>query len=80
MPKTHVADEAEYWEKLKEKLGEEVREFCDVENVEELADIFEVLDVIIEHKRFDRNEIETVKGRKAEERGRFRERIILEES
>jgi predicted house-cleaning noncanonical NTP pyrophosphatase (MazG superfamily) len=40
--KTHIANEEEYWEKLKEKLNEEVQEFIKEDTKEELADILEV--------------------------------------
>ena len=79
-PVTHIADDAEYGEKLKEKLVEEVEEFKRDESPEELADILEVLDAIVEHKGFDRKEIEKVKEAKAQQRGRFKDRIILDES
>ena len=77
---THIADEVEYAQKLREKLLEEVREFQDAETVDELADILEVLDAIIDFKKFDREEVQRVKSKKAEERGAFRERIVLDES
>ncbi len=80
MPITHIADDAEYWEKLKEKLLEEIEEFKKDENAEEFADILEVLDAIADYKGFDRNEVERIKKEKAEERGKFKERIILDES
>ncbi len=79
-PVTHIADDAEYWQKLKEKLQEEVNEFQKTENIEELADILEVLDAIAEYKGFDTIEVQTVKEKKASERGRFGKRIILDES
>ena len=80
VPITHIADDAEYWEKLKEKLLEEIEEFRKDENAEEFADILEVLDAIADYKGFDRSEVERIKKEKAEERGKFKERIILEES
>ena len=80
VPVTHSADNAEYWEKLKEKLLEEIEEFKKDENVEELADILEVLDAIADYKGFGRTEIERIKKEKAKERGVFKKKIILEES
>ena len=77
---THIADEAEYWQKLKEKLLEEVQEFQKDSNVEELADVLEIIDAIIDFKKFDREEVQRVKSKKVEERGAFKERIILDES
>lgn len=79
-PVTHIADEAEYWRKLKEKLQEEIEEFQKDESPEEFADILEVMDAIAEFKNFDRKTIEEIKAKKARERGKFRERIILDES
>lgn len=78
--KTRIADEKEYWQKLKEKLLEEVEEFDKDESMEELADILEVFDAIIECKNFDRNEIERLKIKKSEERGKFKDKIILEDA
>jgi len=79
-PVSHVADEAEYWEKLKEKLSEEVAEFQEDENSEEFADLLEVIEAIADYKNFDRKEVEKIREKKAAERGKFKERIILDES
>lgn len=79
-PITHVADDVEYWQKLKEKLLEEIEEFKKDENAEELADILEVLDAIVDYKKFDKSEVEKIKNKKTDERGKFKERIILDES
>ena len=76
----HVADEAEYWQKLKEKLLEEVKEFEEAENIEELADILEVLNAIAAYKGFDMNDVKALQTKKGEERGVFKNRIILDES
>src|SRR3989344_7248760 len=79
-PITHVADEAEYWQKLKEKLVEEVEEFKKDESPEEFADLLEVVGAIAEYKNFNTKVIEKIRKKKAEERGKFKNRIILDES
>lgn len=76
----HIADEAEYWQKLKEKLQEEVDEFIKDDGIEEMADVLEVIDAICEYKNFDKAELEKVKNEKADKRGKFKKRIILEEA
>jgi len=75
---THIADGGEYFDKLKDKLREEVDEFISEPSCEELADVLEVVEAIAYHKGYDRKEIERVKVRKRNGRGGFRERIILE--
>jgi predicted house-cleaning noncanonical NTP pyrophosphatase (MazG superfamily) len=80
LPITHIANDTEYWQKLKEKLQEEVSEFIEAQNIEEMADILEVVDAIFICKNFDERELKRVKEDKARERGKFNEKIILEES
>ncbi len=80
MPKTHIADETEYWQKLKEKLTEEVDEFKSDESIAEIADIMEVINTICTYKGFDKAQIEALRAEKAQNRGGFKDRIILEES
>lgn len=77
---THIADEKEYWLKLKEKLTEEVKEFSENEDIGEMADILEVIEAINEFKNFDGKKLQEVKEKKAAEKGKFRRRIILDES
>lgn len=79
-PITHIADEAEYWAKLKEKLLEEIEEFKKDESIEEFADLLEVINAIAEYKEFDAEEVARIKTEKAEKRGKFKERIILDEA
>jgi|SRR3989344_4203612 len=76
----HIANDKEYWLKLKEKLHEEVSEFLKAESIEEMADILEVIDAIINYKSFSRKELENIKNKKAKERGKFQDKIILDES
>lgn len=80
MPVMHIADDAEYWQKLKEKLQEEVDEFLKDESIGEIADILEVLEAIGDYKDFDKRKVEETKEKKANERGKFAKRIILEEA
>jgi len=80
VPITHIADDEEFWQKLKEKLQEEIDEFLEAESIEEMADVLEVIDAILDFKKFDKEELEKVKDKKAEGRGKFRDKIILEES
>ena len=77
---THIAKDEEYWLKLKEKLQEEVNEFIEAESIEEMADILEVVDAILDFKGFNKEELQKVKNNKADERGKFKDKIILEES
>jgi len=79
-PLFHVANEAEYWEKLKEKLIEEIEEFKQDESIEEFADLVEVIDAIADYKKFDQEDVNTARKKKVEERGAFKDKIILDES
>jgi len=42
--------------------------------------LLEVISAVADYKRFDRAEIEKIRNKKAEERGGFQDRIILDES
>lgn len=76
----HIASEEEYWQKLREKLKEEAEEFADEPDEDVLADMLEIIDAICEYRQIDRKQLEVLRRKKAEERGLFRKRIILEES
>ena len=79
-PVIHIANEEEYRAKLMEKLTEEVNEFLEDNNMEEFIDILEVMDAIAEYKRFSKEDVKRLKDEKAENRGRFSKRIILDET
>src|SRR3989338_7258962 len=79
-PVVRIASHEEYWLKLKEKLQEEVAEFIASESPEEIADIYEVIEAICEHKQFPTDHIKELKTKKADERGGFKDKIILEEA
>lgn len=80
VPITHIANDAEYWDKLKEKLLEEVKEFQDSETIEEIADIQEVIEAICKYKKFNIKNLQEMKNKKVKERGAFKKRIVLDES
>jgi len=77
---THIANDREYLSKLKEKLEEEVGEFCRDLSVEELADILEVVYALSARLGVSPKELERLRRKKADERGGFSEGIILEET
>jgi len=77
-PLTHTASDSEYKEKLFEKLREECDEFIESETLDELADITEVLSAIYQLKNTTSEEIDIIRKEKAEKRGSFTKKIILE--
>lgn len=79
IPIIHIAGGKEFEEKLNEKLREEASEFIKNSTEEELADILEVISAIIDAKNFNKDKIEELRIKKAEERGSFSKRIILDE-
>jgi len=77
--KYHIAvDDNEYISKLYEKLTEEINEFKETPNAEELADILEVLNAIAKFHEIDSKKIKEIKFKKKNDRGAFHSRIILE--
>lgn len=77
-PVVHVADDAEYRRRLLEKLDEEVAEYRESGEHEELADVLEVVHAIREHEGISAERLERLRREKAEARGRFEDRIVLE--
>ena len=77
-PISHIAEEKEYWQRLKEKLQEEVNEFLEEENEEELADVLEVIYAICRAKGINKEELEALREKKAKERGSFKKKVVLD--
>ncbi len=78
--KSHIASQAEYVEKLYEKLLEEAIELAKDRNPEELADVLEVIEAIKVLNGWTTEEIEVIRLKKLADRGGFDQPIILEES
>ena len=77
-PTIHVVDGEEYSDRLVEKLDEEVQEYRDSRDVEELADVLEVVHAIRKERGISSDELAEIRSRKAEQRGRFDEGVVLE--
>lgn len=75
---TRILDKEEYKCELDKKLQEEVKEYLEDDNIEELADIVEVIYGILDAKGVSIKEFENVRNQKVEKRGAFREKIFLE--
>lgn len=73
-----ISDDEEFYNKLLNKIIEEVDELRESPNEEEISDIYEVLDSIIELKNFEPMHIDYLKMKKKESRGSFKHRIYLE--
>lgn len=72
-----ILDSEEYTRQLERKLDEEVAEYHDGKNLEELADILEVVYALAENLGHTRRELLDVHRRKREERGGFEKGIFL---
>ena len=75
---TRCLESAEYAGFLKKKLEEEVAEYLKDGGIEELADILEVVRALAALEGADAAALEAARARKAEARGGFERRILLE--
>ena len=71
-----LSDE-EFLEHLEKKLSEEVAEYQNDKNPEELADILEVIYRIAQLKGVSKEELEKIRIKKSEERGGFDKNLFL---
>lgn len=79
-PITRILNNEEYMNELNKKLKEETNEYLVDNNVEELADIVEVIYAILDSKDVSIEEFETIRKSKVEKRGAFKDKIFLEKS
>ena len=73
-------DNSEFLIRLEKKLVEELEEYQDSKNVEELADILEVIYRISELKGVVSDELDKIRQKKAEQRGKFDDNLFLVDS
>ena len=76
--KTRILEDDEYLDCLNAKMQEELKEYLESGDVEELADLEEVLRAVLDAKKVSYEEFEKIRNAKVEKRGAFKEKIFLE--
>lgn len=77
-PKLHTLNNREFFEELINKLHEETTEFEEAKNLDELADIIEVIYALAEVLGYQISDLEAARITKAHKRGGFKQKIFLE--
>lgn len=77
IPKIQILNQADYLKYLYKKLKEELEEFLSNEDIEELADLYEVMLAILKSRQISVNEFEAIRLKKVQERGAFDQKILL---
>lgn len=77
-PITTILNNKDYLIELNRKIQEEVQEYLESNNIEELADIVEVIYGILDAKNVSIEEFENIRKSKVQKRGAFKEKIFLE--
>jgi len=70
-------NDADFLIEIQKKLSKEVKEYQDSHDIAELADILEVIYRIAQLKGISKDELEKIRGKKAEERGSFDKNLFL---
>lgn len=70
-------DDSKFLIQLEKKLLEELAEYPEGKNVEELADILEVIYRIAQLRGVSKEELEKIRIKKSEERGGFEKNLFL---
>jgi predicted house-cleaning noncanonical NTP pyrophosphatase (MazG superfamily) len=76
---TEILSDEEYLHMVDVKLDEELAEFHKDQNVEELADLMEVIYAAAIARGYTLEQLEQVRADKAEKRGGFVKKILLKE-
>lgn len=75
---TRIMEDDEYLETLNTKMQEELKEYLESGEVEELADLEEVLRAILAVKGVSYEDFEKIRNTKVDKRGAFKKKIFLE--
>lgn len=75
---TRIMEDDEYLKALNTKMQEELKEYLESGEVEELADLEEVLRAILDVKKVSYEEFEKIRKTKVNKRGAFKKKIFLE--
>ena len=75
--RTRVLSEEEYLQMLDAKLDEELSEYHRDQNIEELADLLELIRAAAIARGYTFEELEAVRAEKAKKRGGFEKKIFL---
>lgn len=75
---TRILGDREYLALLDEKLNEELTEYQQSKDLEELADLLEVIRAVVKARGFTWEELEQLRSQKKDRRGGFEKRILLE--
>ena len=70
-------DDSEFLVQLEKKLVEELTEYQESKNVEELADMLEVIYRISQLKGITSDTLDSIKNEKAKKRGKFDDNLFL---
>lgn len=70
-------DKASFERYLEDKLEEELKEYQESKDPEELADLVEVVYALLSCKGVSREEFERIRIQKVEQRGAFMKRLLL---
>lgn len=74
-----ILHDDKYLQMLDRKLDEELAEYHADQNIEELADLLEVIRAVTLARGYTFDELEQVRAKKATERGGFAKKILLKE-
>ena len=76
---TEVLSDEAYLRMIDAKLDEELAEYHQEQNLEELADLLEVLRAAVVARGYTLDELESLRAQKAAKRGGFAQKILLKE-